>query len=278
MAYIMRARLFRWTGIDMKGIDEGIMESEDELENDITTTKIEPVAEKKKDEPVDENKLLRTIVSGSDWQTVIAEIVEEEELDPWAIDVIKLTDAFVKYLHSLQRFDFKIPARFILIAAILLRMKVELLMEKEEEEIKKEEQQLLIDLEKVPLLGPPGMRKPVRKVTLIELVNALNKAFTFQEKKETSILHRHRLVETLIDEEEDIEDQIMRIMQIIVGKGKKIMFSTLIPEWTRGKVIAVFLPLLHLANRQAISMEQERIYSDFVIITLDEKKAVLGTE
>ncbi len=231
---------------------------------------------------IDENKLLRTIVSGSDWQTVMAEIIEQEEMDPWAIDVIKLTDAFVKYLNSLQKFDFRIPARFILIAAILLRMKVELLMEKEEKEIQKEEEKLMIDLEKVPPLGPPGMRKPVRKVTLTELINALNKAFEFQEKKETSIIHRHRMVETLIEEEEDIEEQIVRIMSTIVSKSKnnenRIMFSAMVPNWTRAKAIAVFLPLLHLANRQAIKLEQEKIYSDFVIITLDEKKANIEVE
>ncbi len=232
-----------------------------------------------KKEPVDESKLLRTIVSGSDWQTVIAEIIEQEELDPWAIDVIKLTDAFIKYLNALEKFDFKIPARFILIAAILLRMKVELLMEKEEKAIREEEEQILIDLDKVPSLGAPGMRKPVRKVTLTELVTALNKAFEFQEKKETSIIHRHRMVEELIEEEEDIEDQILRIMDIVVSQSRKtenrVMFSSLVPDWTRGKAIAVFLPLLHLANRQAITIEQEKLYSDFTIIKLDETKAVL---
>jgi len=194
--------------------------------------------------------------------------------------VIKLTDAFVKYLHSLQRFDFRIPARFILIAAILLRMKVELLVEKQEREMLQKEEELLINLDRIPLLGPPGLRKSTRKVTLTELISALNKAFEFQEKKETSIIHRHRLVENLIEEEEDIEDQIVRIMDIITSnvKENKVMFSSLVPEWSRGKVIAVFLPLLHLANRQAISLEQEKIYSDFAILSLDPKKAILSEE
>ncbi|MAH43026.1 hypothetical protein CL614_04880 [archaeon] len=255
-------------------IEEPVEEKRVQLSQEMVST------EKKK--AVDEKKLLRTIVSGSDWQTVIAEIIEQEQLDPWAIDVIKLTDAFVKYLGSLKSFDFRIPARFVLIAAILLRMKVELLMEKEEKEIQKEEEKLMIDLDKVPPLGPPGMRKPIRKVTLTELIGALNKAFEFQERKETSIIHRHRMVETLIEEDEDIEDQIIRIMSTIVSKSKsnekQVMFSSLVPDWTRAKAVSVFLPLLHLANRQAIRMEQEKIYSDFVIITLDAKKADVEAE
>ncbi|MFH1420955.1 MAG: segregation/condensation protein A [Candidatus Aenigmatarchaeota archaeon] len=227
-------------------------------------------------EPVNEEKLLRTIISGSDWQTVISEIVEIEKLDPWSIDMIKLTDAFVKYLHSMVKFDFKIPARFILIAAILLRMKVEMLIEKEEEEIRKSEEQLLVDLEKVPPLAVPSLRKPTRKVTLMELIGALNKAMEFQERKETSILRRHRTVEMLIEKEEDIEDQILHVMENIAslsGTDMVIKFSKLIPDWTRGKVIAVFLPLLYLANRSAVTLEQEEMYTDIIIRIKDITKA-----
>ena len=259
-----------------------VMDEDNMPKEDSKKLQLKDFDKKENKKPVDENKLLRTIVSGSDWQTVVAEIVEEENMDPWAIDVIKLTDAFTKYLHSLQRFDFRIPARFILIAAILLRMKVELLIEKQEREMQQREEEILIDLDKVPLLGPPGLRKATRKVTLTELISALNKAFAFQEKKETSIIHRHRMVENLIEEEEDIEEQIVRIMDIVVSHSKnnenKVMFSSLIPEWTRGKVIAVFLPLLHLANRQAVVLEQETIYSDFAIVSLDPTKAVLAEE
>ena len=133
---------------------------------------------------IDEDKLIKNIILGSDWQEVLANIVVEEGMDPLSVDLVKLADSFMSYLSRLKEFDFRIPARFILIAAILLRMKCELLLE---EEMKKEKieggaaSELNIE---VPILSPPIARKPTRKVTLDELVSALNKAFEFKEKKE----------------------------------------------------------------------------------------------
>jgi len=133
---------------------------------------------------LDEDKMIRTIILGSDWQEVLASIVIEEGMDPKEIDIIKLAGQFTLYLQRLQKFDFRVPARFILISAILLWMKCEALFE-EEEEIRKEKEQLPpIDITNIPQLSAPIERRPTRKVTLDELITALNKAFEFKERKE----------------------------------------------------------------------------------------------
>ena len=85
---------------------------------------------------IDENKLIQNIVMGSDWQEVLANLVVEEGMDPLSVDIVRLADSFMSYLHRLKDFDFRVPARFILIAAILLRMKCELLLEEEENLLK----------------------------------------------------------------------------------------------------------------------------------------------
>jgi len=212
---------------------------------------------------IDENKLIRTIVLGSDWQEVLANLVIEEGMDPLSIDIVKLADSFMSYLRKLKEFDFRIPARFVLIAAILLRMKCELLLE---EEIKKEkiEGEAIppIDIE-VPILTPPALRKPTRKVTLDELVNALNKAFAFKEKKETKKLRIRRAAEQLIEPAEDIELKIKEIFnEILKGKRK---FSDIVPIWKRRDIVETFMPLLYLAHRGKISCEQDEFFKEIYI-------------
>src|SRR3989338_11457618 len=105
---------------------------------------------------LDENEVIKTIILGSDWQDVLSSLVVEEGMDPISVDLIKLTEAFMSYLHKLKDFDFRIPARFILIAAILLRMKCELILEEEEKQAEiKGESPPALNIENIPSLSPP---------------------------------------------------------------------------------------------------------------------------
>ncbi len=227
---------------------------------------------------IDENQLLQTILKGSDWNEVLANIVTEEGLDPWNIDIVKLTDTFVAYLQRLKTFDFRIPARFVLIAAVLLRMKCELLIVEEKEEREKKEELPIIDLDKIPILGPPVTRKPTRKVTLDELISALNKAMDFKERKETKKMVMRRAVETLIEPEEDIGTKIKKIFEEItteirIGRGTA-KFSKLVRKWGRIEIVSVFVPLLHIIREGKIDCEQEEPFQEIYIRFPENKKEV----
>ena len=212
---------------------------------------------------IDEAKLIHTIVLGSDWQEVLTNIVVEQNMDPKDIDIIELANAFLNYLHTLKKFDFRIPARFVLIASILLRMKCDLLLEEEIEKQQKEQLPSKIDIERIPLLSPPLSRRPTRKVSLDELITALNKAFAFKEMKETKKIRMRRAVEGIIRPAEDIEVKINKIFNQILGG--KTTFSTLVPRWNRKDIVDVFLPLLYLDQRGKILCEQEEFFKEIYI-------------
>ncbi|MFH0832852.1 MAG: segregation/condensation protein A [Candidatus Aenigmatarchaeota archaeon] len=212
---------------------------------------------------IDENKLIQTIILGSDWQEVMTSIVVEEGLDPLDIDIKKLADSFIVYLQRLKKFDFRIPARFILIAAILLRMKCELLLEEEAEKVKEEKEITKIDIENIPPLSPPIERMTTRKVTLTELITALNKSFEFREKKEIKKLRMRRAAESLIEPEIDIEIKIKGVFDDIMdGKTK---FSDLVPVWKRTEIVETFMPLLYLMQRNKINCDQEEFFKEIYI-------------
>ncbi|MBI2233231.1 MAG: segregation/condensation protein A [Candidatus Aenigmarchaeota archaeon] len=213
---------------------------------------------------VDEARLIRTIVLGADWHEVLENIVVDEDLDPLGIDIVKLAEAFMNYLQSIKKFDFRIPARFILVASILLRMKCELLLEEEEKARRQEQKLPEINLENIPQLSPPVVRKPIRKVTLSELISALNKAMEFKEKKETKQVRLRRAVETLIEPEEDIELRISGIFSKI-SKAGEIKFSDLVPAWKRSEIVDTFMPLLYLCMRSKIYCDQPEMFSEIFI-------------
>jgi len=214
---------------------------------------------------LDENEVIKTIILGSDWHDVLSSLVVEEGMDPASVDLIKLTESFMSYLQKIKEFDFRVPARFILIAAILLRMKCELLLEEEEKKLMKEAQQIApLDISNIPSLLPPMERKTVRKVTLDELITALNKAFDFKERKESKRIRLKGAIEALIEPEEDIELRIKNTLDGIV-KNNIIKFSQLVPSWHRKEIVESFLPLLYLMQRNNIACEQEEFFKEIFI-------------
>ena len=54
---------------------------------------------------------------------VLVELAKRGEIDPWDIDIAKATEKFLQYIDSLEKRDLRIPARTLLYASILLRMK-----------------------------------------------------------------------------------------------------------------------------------------------------------
>jgi len=139
---------------------------------------------------------------------------------------------------------------------------------KQEEEKKldiKSEPTAPLNIENVPLLLPPIERKPTRKVTLTELVSALNKAFEFKERKEGKQLRMRRAVERLIEQEEDIELRIKNIFDGILRHGTIMKFSDIVPVWKRKDIVETFMPLLYLCLRGKISCEQDEFFKEITI-------------
>ncbi|MCD6092589.1 MAG: segregation/condensation protein A [Candidatus Aenigmarchaeota archaeon] len=210
---------------------------------------------------IDERKLIKTIIVGSDLEEVIANIIEEENINPRNIDIVRLVDAFMDYLYNLKRFDFRIPARFILVAAILLRMKCEVVEIKEMET--KEEHVPDIDVN-VPILDMPVVRRPKKRLTLSNLIDALNKAIEFEEKKKKKKIQIHRAVEALIEPEEDIEVRIRKVFDEI--KSRHIdRFSRLVEHWEKKEIVDKFVPLLHLSNNGSVICEQKEMFGEIYI-------------
>jgi len=220
-----------------------------------------------------DQQLITLITSEPSWEDVIVKIIAEEQMDPWAVDIVRLANTFVNYLHKIEELDLRIPARFILIAAILLRMKSDILAEKREKilipESDKEEDETLRILATIPPLQPPLKRIPLRSVTINELVNALRKAFEVKERR----LERKRRVRKAVEIavpplEEDITERINRLLShinIALAEIDSIEFSRLVKRWGRKEIVEALVPLLHLSQDGKIQLDQPEIFKEILV-------------
>lgn len=213
-----------------------------------------------------------------DWQTIIYEMVHNEELDPWDIDLVILTKKYFEKIEEMKEMDFYISSKVLLAASLLLRIKSEFLLNKHIKDVdeilfgrKKENIKIIekieIDESEIPVLIPKTPMSRLRKVTLPELMMALNKAINTESrriKREVAIKRAKKLSHIDIPQFKriDLKDRIKqfyeKIISIIKGPEKpkeKLTYSELTKN-EREEKIATFLPLLHLSNTKKIWIEQ----------------------
>jgi len=232
----------------------------------------------------EDQDLLKMIIEKENWEDIIYYIVNVQNLDPWNVDLVKLTDGFLKFIRGTEELDFRIPAKIVFVAAILLRLKADYLsiFEEKEDEIddmlreQKPFEELGID-PKLIQLGYPMKRIPKRQITLDELMLALKKALVVDKKKtERRQLWQEKLQTAVAVEEEDITVRIEKLMNNIdelMGKlnKDKLEFKEIVKEWKRDKIVSNLIPLLHLEQNQKITTEQLEFFKDLWISKVEEK-------
>ena len=141
---------------------------------------------------------------------------------------------------------------------------------------KKEEtksiEKIEIDKNELPVLYPKTPLPRHRKVTLQELLLALNKAISTEQrriKREVNRKQIEREAEIVLPKTRiNIKDRIRKIYSKILTSFKKKQTKISYSELTGNKKeekIACFLPCLHLDNQHKLFLEQEKHFSEIYI-------------
>jgi len=227
-----------------------------------------------------EEKILNLVVRDHSWEQIIFHLIESESLDPNDVDLEKLAKAFVDYINKLEELDFHIPAKMIIIAAVLLRMKSDKLgFEKELVMPDVEEKPAPIEkIETLPL-NVPLRRQPRRKVSVQELIEALRRIVETKEKKERKFLRMQERIEIT---EDDITEKIDRLYSKIAWILDRVYgplpFSKLVGDWKRKNVVKNFVPLLQLAHQGKLDIEQEDWFKEILIFKKTKRFDESGEE
>ncbi len=218
------------------------------------------------------------------WQEIIYDLINTEELNPWDINIIVLTDRYLDKIKEIEETDFFVSSKVLLAAALLLRIKSEILLNKYIKSIdeilfgKKEQKKYIperIELEgEIPELI---LRSPIprfKKVTLKELMESLNKAITTENRRiKKEIINKNALREisfSIPKRKFNVKDKIKEIYDNLFNhlkenkNKKKVSFTELIGKNKEERIIS-FLPLLHLENQKKIWLEQENHFDEIHI-------------
>jgi len=219
------------------------------------------------------------------WQEIIYDLINTEQLDPWDINIIFLTDKYLERIKEYEEESYFISSKVLLAAALLLRLKSEMLLNKYiksiddilfgKKEEKEEKPQERIELEdEIPELVPKSPIPRERKVTLNELVESLNKAITTENrriKKEIIGTNAVRESEISMPKKKYIaKNKIKEIYEKLFGHfdsndEKRIAFSLLIGDAGKEEKIASFSSILHLENQKKIWLHQENHFDEIHI-------------
>ncbi len=218
------------------------------------------------------------------WQEIIYDLINTEQLDPWNVDIVILTDKYLEKLSQLEEADFFISGKVLHAAALLLRIKSEILLNKYIKNIdeilfgKKEEKKRVFERieldEEIPELIPKSPLPRFRKVTLQELLDSLNKAIVTENRRiKKEIITKNAMRESSISLSKiqiSIKDKIRGIYENLLRyfkedeQRKRVSFTEFVGEKREERIIS-FLPLLHLDTQKKIWLEQEEHFTDFHI-------------
>lgn len=235
-----------------------------------------------------EEKIMDFITSDYSWEQVIYQVIAWEGLDPWNLDLVKLSDAFVEYLVKLKEMDFKIPAKYVMIAAVLLRMKSDHLqylgdivedsfaMDMVEDELESHieggageglaEPNGINGFVVNPITVPPK-RQPRRKVVVDDLVSALRRVLRADSRRE---FRQRRAREKIEVRDDNITQRISALyykINEILGRIKKeeVEFSRLVERWEKQEVVDTFLPLVFLDHERKVAATQKEMFEEIYI-------------
>ena len=206
---------------------------------------------------------------------VLVDLARRGEIDPWDIDIALATEKFLQYIDSLERRDLRIPARTLLYASILLRLKSDQMEgQEEEEEIEPEEiEEAAPPREEVldQLPRPPLRRHTKRPVTLDELISELKKAEVVGRRK--AMRERWPLLaeKKILDpsHEEGIEERILALGPILDDMFMEKTTITFQEINTRnGETeagVTNYVSLLFMAQRRQVWLEQEEIFGELFV-------------
>jgi len=222
------------------------------------------------------------------WQEIIYDLINTEQLDPWNIDIIVLTNKYLEKIKEFEETDFFVSSKVLLAASLLLRIKSEILLNQYVKSIddilfgKKE--QIRIPLERIELdedIPDLISRSPLprlKKVTLKELMESLNKAIITENRRiKKEIISKSTFRESsfsLPKRKFNIKDKIAEIYRNLGDlfkemEEKKISYSEFIKENSEEKIIS-FLPLLYLEQDKKIWLDQ-KVPFDEIHIWLKEE-------
>ncbi len=225
------------------------------------------------------------LISSDDisWQTIIYDLIKTEQLDPWDIDLAVLAEKYIAVIQQLEETDFFVSSKILLACSLLLRLKSEILISSyiqdlndalygNKKENRYEIERIEIDENELPILSPRTPMARKKKVTLQELIKALDHAINTESRrirKEIKSRQSSKNMLTVLPRNNFIplKTRIKSILNLVkkhLSDGNNhIEFSHIAPS--KEEKISSFVPILHLSNDGKIFLRQKEHFGEIKI-------------
>lgn len=220
---------------------------------------------------------LEALVKRATWRELLVELVDTRKLDPWNINIEEIVDSYVSVIKTLQVMDLYVPANMVLAASILLRMKSDLLVLPSDEVLMSEpaidEAAAARVIPEVPQLSFRSRLQPGRRVTLGELLDALDGAMRIEKARSMTAMSAAPSV-SLPTDIDDIDDRLEETMAL-VASNVDVMGMTTFSNLERAaklgdeSLLYLFVPLLYLATRDRLVLAQDDFFSEIFVRLCD---------
>ncbi len=209
------------------------------------------------------------------WKDLIFKLIDEEHMDPWDIDVSILSQKFLEMLTKLKELDFRISGKMVLASAILLKMKSDILIEQDiarfdnmmnnpEENMPLDDSRPAYDASGKPTIYPRTPQPRKRKVSVYDLVNALEKALEVESKRKRYAVNPKKIDVKIPEHKFDLGKAMSTVYARVEthyntkkNKDKLLTFDDLVVSDSKKDKVLTFVPLLHLDTQRKIDLEQE---------------------
>ena len=209
------------------------------------------------------------------WQAIIYDLIKTEQLNPWDINIAVLADKYLLVIEQMEEANFFVSSKVLLACSLLLRLKSEILLNHQivslnellygkKPEKDYEIERIEIDEDELPALVPKTPIPRSRKVTLNELMSALNQAIETENRRIKKEIRKKQAEKSSlivmpranrIPLKERVKSIFSRIKLHLSKPGEVYMkYSELAPS--REEKISSFIPVLHLANNKKVYLHQ----------------------
>lgn len=220
---------------------------------------------------------LEAIVGKPTWKQLLLELIVSERLDPWNIDIVKISDGFLKKVREMKKLDLLIPANIILASAILLRYKSDYLkLYEPQPEVMAYSEEGESEPEQIPVLTITSRIPPKRQITLdelaLELENALKyegTVYTPKHKGGIDEIMNFRL--TGDDIEKTMKDMHEKLASQM-DENRWVLFSNLTKDHKPIDTVYALLSILHLTQKNKVELHQEEIFGEILIYVNENGK------
>lgn len=229
-------------------------------------------------------------------------LIEKNEVDIYDIPISLITEQYLEYIESMQRFDLEIASEFLVMAANLISIKARMLLPKppkiDEADLELEEDprdalvEKLLEYKKFKLVSEylkdressmsviytrPNEEEmfshlfseenPLEGITLDSLMNALQEVLERATEKEvTGIVAR---------DEVTIKDKMKEVMRRLFFQQEGLAFKELFrPQSTRIEIIVTFMAILELIKLGKIRAYQSKSFGELMIYGKEYETAV----